>query len=392
MTVDTLSVEEARRIALGAQNMRGASRRSGGVPAMVRRLGAVQLDTISVLARSHELVAYARLGAIGRERVERAYWGPKSATFEYWSHAACVVPLEDWPAYAFKRRERRAKGKRWHVLEERDKTCAEVVARIRAEGPLTANELGGAKKGGPWWDWSDVKIAAEWLLDTGELVCRERRGFARVYDLATRAIPTELLERDMSDEQCARQLVAAAGRSLGVATEADLAVYHGVPRKLVRSVLDSSGLTKVQVAGWKPVAYADPDALSALGVRQRGRTVLLSPFDSLMWYRERVERLFDLRHRLEAYTPKEKRMYGYFAMPVLAGTRIVGLVDPGRRGHQLVAKQVTLFRADAASQVATALVEAASWVGCTSCVIERVEPTSARAELEARVTEGFGDT
>ena len=111
----------------------------------------------------------------------------------------------------------------------------------------------------------------------------------------------------------------------------------------------------------------------------RGRTVLLSPFDSLLWYRERVERLFGLRHRLEAYTPKEKRIYGYFAMPVLDGTRIVGLVDPGRRGEVLVAKQVTLLRPGAAAAVARALVEAASWVGCTSCEVERVEPATARA-------------
>ncbi len=389
MAVDALSIEEARRIALTAQGLRGARVTTGGAGAMVRRLGAVQLDTISVLARSHELVAYARLGAIGRSLVEQAYWGPKSTTFEYWSHAACVVPLDDWPAYAFKRRQRRAKGKRWHVLEERDKTCAEVLARLRGEGPLTANELGGAKKGGPWWDWSEVKIAAEWLLDIGELVCRERRGFARVYDLAERAIPAELLERAMSDEECALQLVTAAGRSLGVATEADLAVYHGVPRALVRQVLGATQLTRVSVAGWKQDAYADPGALSEVGSRMRGRTVLLSPFDSLIWYRERVERLFDLRHRLEAYTPKEKRIYGYFAMPVLAGTRIVGLVDPGRRGEELVAKQVTLFRPGAASDIARAVVEAASWVGSTSCVVERVEPESARAELEAEIAAGL---
>src|SRR5580658_5382585 len=106
---------------------------------MLRRLGAVQLDTISVLARSHELVAYARLGAIGRNKVEQAYWGPESETFEYWSHAACVLPLEDWPAYAFKRRASRARGRRWHVLQEQDKTSKEVLARLRAEGPLTAN-------------------------------------------------------------------------------------------------------------------------------------------------------------------------------------------------------------------------------------------------------------
>jgi uncharacterized protein YcaQ len=391
MARDTLSIEEARRVALSAQGLRGARVTTGGVPAMVRRLGAVQLDTISVLARSHELVAYARLGAIGQDRVEQAYWGRKSATFEYWSHAACVLPLEDWPAYGFKRRARRAKGRRWHVLLERDKTIGEVMARLRAEGPLTANELGGAKKGGPWWDWSETKIAAEWLLDIGELVCRERRGFARVYDLAQRAIPAELLGQEWSDEECAVRLVAAAGRSLGVATEADLAVYHGLPRALVRTVLESSGLTEVSVAGWKQAAFADPGALSSLGTRMRGRSVLLSPFDSLIWYRERVERLFGLRHRLEAYTPKEKRIYGYFAMPVLDGTRIVGLVDPGRRGEVLVAKQVTLLRPGAAVAVARALVEAAAWVGCTSCAVERIEPASARADLQAELTAGFAD-
>src|SRR5271155_5469319 len=153
----TITPEEARKVTLRAQGFLGAAAsgprdpaaRGSRVGAMLRRVGAVQLDTISVLARSHELVAYARLGAIGRNKVEQAYWGPRSATFEYWSHAACVLPLEDWPAYSFKRRARREKGKRWHVLQEREKSCNEVLARLRGEGPLTANQLGGAKKGGP---------------------------------------------------------------------------------------------------------------------------------------------------------------------------------------------------------------------------------------------------
>ena len=377
---ETLSIEEARRIVLLAQGLRGP-RAPGGVPAMLRRLGAVQLDTISVLARSHELVAYARLGAIGRDRVERAYWGRGSSTFEYWSHAACVLPLEDWPAYGVTRRSRRARGKRWHALEDHDKSCAEVLARLRAEGPLTANELGGAKKGGPWWDWSETKIAAEWLLDIGDLVCRERRGFARVYDLVDRAIPSDLRSQEWSDDQCALRLVTTAGRSLGVATEADLAVYHGLPRPLVRRVLPSTSLVPVGVEGWPKGAYADPDALGSLGARMRGRTVMLSPFDSLLWYRERLERLFGLRHRLEAYTPKAKRIFGYFAMPVLAGTRIVGLVDPARDGDALVARQVTLLDPTACGQVALALAGAAAWVGCTRVTVERVEPASAAADL-----------
>jgi uncharacterized protein len=157
----------------------------------------------------------------------------------------------------------------------------------------------------------------------------------------------------------------------------------------VRGALPSSGLTEVSVAGWKQSAFVDPKALSAAGTRMRGRTVLLSPFDSLIWYRERLERLFDVRHRLEAYTPKEKRVYGYFAMPVLDGTRVVGLVDPGRRGDVLVAKQVTLLRTDAAAPVARAVVEAASWVGCTSCEIERVVPASADGAVRAEMAAAF---
>jgi uncharacterized protein len=381
---DLLSIDEARRVALLAQDLRGA-RRGGGVRAMLRQLGAVQLDTISVLARSHELVPYARLGAIGRDRVDRAYWGPGSSTFEYWSHEACVVPLEDWPAYAFRRRLFQAKGRRWHVLEDREKTCAEVVGRLRTEGPLTANELGGAKKGGSWWDWSETKIAAEWLLDVGELVCRQRRGFQRVYDLAERAIPVELRSQDWNDEECSRHLVRAAGHSLGVATEADLSAYHGVPRAMVHRALGETELVPVSVEGWKQPAFADPAALARLSTRARGRSVMLSPFDPLLWYRERVERLFGLRHRLEAYTPKEKRVNGYFAMPVLGGTRLVGLVDPGRRGDVLVAKQVRLLHSTGASHVAAALQQAASWVGCSEIALERVEPADAWPQLESLV-------
>jgi uncharacterized protein len=378
--VDQLSIDETRRIALNAQGLRGA-RIKGGVAGMLRLLTAVQLDTISVLARSHELVAYARLGPVGRERVERAYWGSESSTFEYWSHAACVLPLEEWPAYAIKRRIRLAKGKRWHVLQEQDKTCAEVLARLRDEGPLTANELGGAKKGGTWWDWSETKIAAEWLLDVGTLVCRHRRGFQRVYDLAERAIPEELLVQNWSDEECAVSLVASAAAALGVATVADMAAYHGLPQRTVRAALADAGLHAVTIDGWRSVAYLAPNAVDSVGRRARGRSLLLSPFDSLIWFRDRLERLFGVRHRLEAYTPSAKRQFGYFAMPVLGGTRIVGLVDPGRRDGSLVAKQVTVLARDGIEHIAAALREAATWVGATDVTVERVVPESERAGL-----------
>ena len=377
----SLSLAEARKVALAAQGLLGP-RPTGGPATMLRRLGAVQLDTISVLARSHELVAYARHGPITRDRIERAYWGPKSASFEYWSHAACLLPLEEWPTYAFTRRARRAKGRRWHLLEDEAKSCAEVMSRLRADGPLTAKELGGAKRGGPWWDWSEIKIAAEWLLDIGELVCRQRRGFQRVYDVAERAIPDDLRRREPSDEECVTRLVRSAGRALGVATVHDLAVYHGVPARHVPPVLEAAGLVPVQVEGWSNAAFADPAALETLDRRLRGRNLLLSPFDSLMWDRDRTERLFGFRHRLEAYTPRHKRLFGYFAMPALAGSKVIGLVDPGRQGQTLVAKQVTLFSAGATHQVAAALRHAAAWVGSDNIVLERVDPPTARAGLE----------
>ena len=175
----TLSGDDVRRMTLRAQGFLGTTswRRSpAGVTAMLRRVGAVQLDTISVLARSHELVAYARLGPVSRQAIEQAYWhASRPAAFEYWAHAACVLPLGQWPYFAFRRRAFRARGVRWHQVTP--ETCEKVLARLRAEGPLTATQLGGAKGGGPWWDWSDVKIAVEWLLDTGEVICVRRTGW-----------------------------------------------------------------------------------------------------------------------------------------------------------------------------------------------------------------------
>ncbi|HEY3843923.1 MAG TPA: crosslink repair DNA glycosylase YcaQ family protein [Acidimicrobiales bacterium] len=381
-----LSAEEARRVALFAQGLLGPRQR-GGPATMLRRLGGVQLDTISVLARSHELVTFARCGAMPRPKVDRAYWGSGSETFEYWSHAACLLPLEAWPAYGLARRQRLAKGRRWHRLADQAATCAKVVEQIRAEGPLTAKQLGGAKRGGVWWDWSEVKIAAEWLLDIGELVCRERRGFQRVYELAERAVPPELAGVEWSDEECARVLVGEAGRALGVGNVADLAAYNGVPSKLVRAVVGDTELQPVQVEGWVKPAFVAPEPLDVLERRVNGRSLLLSPFDSLIWFRPRTERLFGFRHRLEAYVPRERRLYGYFAMPILAGTKLVGLVDPGRRGQTLVAKQVTLESRPAARHVAGALREAASWVGCDTIAVERVEPAESRAEIEQHLAQ-----
>ncbi|GAA4810498.1 winged helix-turn-helix domain-containing protein [Streptomyces ziwulingensis] len=384
--VTELSADEARRIALRAQGLLGAPDRRGGVRGVLRHLGAVQLDTISVLARSHELVPYARLGAVDRRTVEAAYWGPGPGTapaarphaFEYWSHAACVLPIEEWPHFAFRRRAYRARPHWNHELP--DGAYDQVVKQLRAEGPLTATELGGAKRTSEWWDWSSAKVAVERALMYGEVVCVERRGWKRVYDLAERAVPAELLHDTLDDTECLRRLVALAGRALGVGTRADLADYHRLRNEQVDAVIADSGLVPVTVAGWSRPAWADPVAL-ATPPRGRHRTTLLSPFDSLVWERARTERIFGFTHRLEAYVPRQKRIHGYFAMPVLAGGHLVGRVDPGREGRTLVARQVTLDGRRAVPAVAGALVEAAGWVGCTGVRVERVDAPELREPL-----------
>ncbi|MGV9252797.1 winged helix-turn-helix domain-containing protein [Streptomyces sp. NPDC003697] len=372
-----LTADEARRIALRAQGLLGAPDRRSGVRGVLRHLGAIQLDTISVLARSHELVPYARLGAVGRTAVEKAYWTQAHA-FEYWSHAACILPIEEWPHFAFRRRAYRSRPQWHHELP--DGAYEQVIKQLRSEGPLTATELGGAKRTSEWWDWSGSKVAVERALMYGEVVCVERRGWKRVYDLAERAVPEPLLHDELDDTECLRRLVRLAGQSLGVGTRADIADYHRLKGEQVDAVIADSGLVPVTVEGWSKPAWADPAALAS-PPRGRHRTTLLSPFDSLVWERARTERIFGFTHRLEAYVPKPKRVHGYFAMPVLAGGRLVGRVDPAREGRTLVARQVTLDGARAVPGVAQALVEAAGWVDCTDVRVERVDAPELREPL-----------
>jgi uncharacterized protein YcaQ len=214
----------------------------------------------------------------------------------------------------------------------------------------------------------------------GEVVCVERRGWKRVYDLAERAIPADLLHDELDDAECLRRLVRLAGQSLGVGTRADIADYHRLKGEQVDAVIADSGLVPVAVEGWGKPAWADPAALET-PPRGRHRTTLLSPFDSLIWERARTERIFGFTHRLEAYVPKPKRIHGYFAMPVLAGGRLVGRVDPAREGTTLVARQVTLDGPKAVPAVAQALAEAASWVDCTDIRVDRVDAPELHAPL-----------
>ena len=431
-----LSAGDARGLALRAQGLVGGvlplrasaaptarlPRRVSAVDATLRRLGAVQLDTVSVLARSHELVQYARLGAVGREAVEAAYWGggrdaehpDEATTFEYWSHAASILPVEEWPLFAFRRRAFARRGFHWH--KEPTKAIRQVRQALADDGPLTTAGLGGAKKGPEWWDWSDAKVAVEWLLMLGEVVCVRRVGWRRVYDLAERAIPQRHREPAAgapgwvdeegvvgpTDDECLRALLLRSVRGCGVGTRGDVADVHrlasrSVPRERVEALLaelvDAGLVARVDVEGWAAPAYADTaalDALAAGALGGRSRTTLLSPFDSLVWHRGRTARLFGFDYTMELYVPQHQRVHGYFTMPVLHNGRLVARVDPKRERDVLHARQVTFetgprgaVPASAVTGTAAALRESASWVGSTAVALGRVVPASARPALES---------
>lgn len=354
-----IALDQARAIALRAQ---GFGSEFDSVAAVLQHLGAVQLDTISVLARSHELVPRARVDAT-TEQILDTYWRTGSA-FEYWSHAASVVPMASWPLYSFRRRHylRKYADELQRLRGERQR----VVRRLRAEGPLTATALGGAKAPGTWWSWSDTKHVLEILLATGQVATVSRTGWRREYALTEQVIPQSLRSLHLSDRECQRRLVEQAGHAMGIATIADLADYPRLKQAEVKEVLASTSLIPVSVEGWKEAAWLHPDFLNVSAIPSHA-PVLLSPFDSLIWSRKRTERVFGYRHKLEIYVPKADRHHGYFTTPVLAGGAIVGMVDPKRDGHRLLIQNVVAERS-AMPAVVHAVERAAHWVGATQVV------------------------
>ncbi len=357
-----LSADDARLLALHAQGLSAQAPKPRSVRDLLGRLGAIQLDTISVLARSHEIVPCSRLGCVDREEVAHAYWGRPSRAFEYWAHEACVLPIDAWPWFEFRRR-------RWREHYRANPRLASekraVLVRLRDRGPSTAAELGSSGRTGPWWDWHPIKIAVEILLRTGEVTCVARRGWRRIYSLAETAVPARLRRRQPSDRECLIHLSTEAGRRLGVATLRDLADYYRLKPAHLRDIMADTPLVPVRVDGWKEPAWADPVALRKRRLQPRATPVLLSPFDSLIWDRRRTERLFGFRYRIECYVPAAKRVHGYYSMPLLSDGRLVGRVDPKREGTTLLARSVRVDRG-AEAAMAKALRDAATWVGCTS--------------------------
>ncbi|MHB8797958.1 MAG: winged helix-turn-helix domain-containing protein [Thermoanaerobaculia bacterium] len=336
--VEPLSSAAARRVALRAQGFgrpRPTREVTGAdVVRTTRALGLLQLDSVNVLVRSHYLPLFSRLGPYARDLLDEAAWSGRRRLFEYWGHAASLMPVELQPLFRWRmERARRGEGS-WSSLvrfgRERAAFCDGVLAEVRDRGPLGISELaaGGARRAG-WWEWSDGKLALEWLFWTGQVSTHGRRHFERVYDLTERVLPRAVLEAPTPEPaEAQRQLLRIAITALGVASERDLADYFRLPtvdaRARIAELVDSRELVPAAVEGWDRPAFLDPRTSAPRRVEAQA---LLSPFDSLVWERGRAERLFGFRYRLEIYTPSHRRLHGYYVLPFLLGDRLVARVD-----------------------------------------------------------------
>ncbi|MDX6583326.1 MAG: uncharacterized protein QOI10_2510 [Solirubrobacterales bacterium] len=374
-----ISAPEARRAALAAQGFDDP--RPGSEPGgwdlrrVLKRVGLLQIDSVNVLERAHYLPAFSRLGPYRHELLDRLSHRAPRRLFEYWGHEASLIPVELHPLLRW--RMDRAADEAWggmrRIQRDRPELVAGVLEQVRERGPIAASELTAERprRSGPWWDWSESKRALEWLFWSGQVTSARRRRFERLYDLPERVLPAEVLAAPTaSPEEAQRELLRFAAARLGVAAERDLRDYFrlgAAESKLrVAELVEAGDLHPVEVEGWGRT----PGYLAA-GVRIPRRveaTALIGPFDSLLWERSRVERIFGFSFKLELYVPAPKRRYGYYVLPFLLGERLVARVDlkADRAGGVLRARAVHL-EADAPAHTLEALgaelETMAGWLG-----------------------------
>ncbi|BBX51673.1 crosslink repair DNA glycosylase YcaQ family protein [Mycolicibacterium poriferae] len=339
----TLSAAQARRVAVAAQGFHEPAPRGPVTRAhlkrLIARLQVLQLDSVSVAVRAHYAPVFSRLGPYDRDVLDRAAWSHSARSprllIEYWAHEAALMAVEDWPLLRWRMRQYR--HGRWgtDIVKKNARLAEEVLAAVAELGPSTAGQieayLESEPRGrkGPWWDRSETKWVAEALWSAGALTTATRVGFARHYELTERVLPAAVLNRQVDEADAVRELCLRAASALGVGTEADIRDYFRLAAAQVNPALadlvGAGHLERVDVEGWSAPAYL---RVGQVVPRQDRGTALLCPFDPLIFFRPRVERLFGgFHYRIEIYTPAQKRRYGYYVWPFLLDGNLVGRVD-----------------------------------------------------------------
>ncbi|WP_068185181.1 crosslink repair DNA glycosylase YcaQ family protein [Mycobacterium sp. UM_CSW] len=338
----TLTAAQARRLAVAAQGF-SEPRPKGPVTrahlkSLISRIQVLQLDSVSVAVRAHYAPVFSRLGPYDRDVLDRAAWSHSARSprllVEYWAHEAALMAVDDWPLLRWRMRQYR--HGRWgtHIVKANPQLAEDILAAVAELGPSTAGQIEAhlaaepRRKKGTWWTRSDTKWVAEALFASGALTTATRVGFARHYDLVERVLPHSVLTREVDDDEAIRELTLRAATALGVGTEADIRDYFRLSAQQVKpaiaDLLAAGEIERVDVDGWSAPAYLR--AGRTLPRSDRG-TALLCPFDPLIFFRPRVERLFNFHYRIEIYTPAAQRRYGYYVWPLLMDGRLVARVD-----------------------------------------------------------------
>jgi uncharacterized protein YcaQ len=337
-----LTKAQARRVAVAAQGFASApparAVTRGDLRRLIGRIQVLQLDSVSVAVRAHYAPVFSRLGPYDRDVLDAAAWSHSARSprllVEYWAHEAALMAVEDWPLLRWRMRE--YTGGRWgvEVVKENPRLVDDVVSAVAELGPSTAGQIeahlkSGTKRGkGAWWNRSETKWVAEALFASGVLTTAHRTGFARHYDLVERVLPADVVAWEIDDAEAVRELILRAATALGVATEADIRDYFRLradqSKPAIADLVAAGELEPVQVDEWTAPAYLRTG--QAVPRSDRG-TALLCPFDPLIFFRPRVERLFGFHYRIEIYTPAAKRQYGYYVWPLLLDGELVARVD-----------------------------------------------------------------
>ena len=330
----SLSIDQARRYALAAQGFTD-QRPSGRIDVrhfrrVLHRVGLVQLDSVNVFSRAHYMPFFSRLGAYERAALDRWLWR-SGEQFEYWGHEASLIPIEHYPLWRWRMEAPWSWNRVERIKKEDPGYLSRVLDQVRADGPLQTRDLEspGQRDANSMWGWSKGKVALEALFHQGDITVFDRVNFVRLYGATEDVIRDSALSAaGLSREEGQRQLVEMASSSMGVASLADLADYHRIrvpdARPLVEEMVQEGRLIEVEVEGWGTQAFLHPDARLPREVDGRA---LLSPFDSLVWCRPRVDRLWDFHYRIEIYVPEAKRVHGYYVLPFLLDGVLVARVD-----------------------------------------------------------------
>ncbi|MGH2914291.1 MAG: winged helix-turn-helix domain-containing protein [Solirubrobacteraceae bacterium] len=399
----TLTALAARRIALAAQGFGGPRTRPAGarqLSAMIRRLGLLQLDSVNVFCRAHYMPLFSRLGPYDRAALDRLT-GHTSGRLErrfveYWAHEASLVPIETHPLLRWRMADvdRQAWGSIRRVIDEHPQLVADTLALAAKRGPIRAADTGIERRNavaGEMWNWHEGKVALEYLFYTGQVTAARRINFERRYDLTERVLPSEIVQAPTSAPADAqRELTRIAAAALGIATEPELGDYWRLPRAdsraRVAELVGTGELAEVQVRGWDAPAYLWHEARRPRALHARA---LLSPFDPLVWFRPRVQRLFGFRYRIEIYTPAAKRVHGYYVLPLLLGDALVARVDlKSDRARGVLLVQGAFAEPDidthyVAGELAAELALVAGWQGLGAGVEVRPNGDLAPALLAA---------